>query len=450
MEDIRRLSAFLASLSPEDVPENIWEAAAKCALDTVGVGIGAARDAQIERVANTLLSFYGKDGLSLWGREETAPMSTAIFLNAMMSHTLELDDVHTASKTHIGTVVIPAIWALAEHIGASGEEFLLSAICGYETASRIGMALGVVSHRNRGWHVTGTAGVFGATAACGKLLGLDEEKMISALGLAGTQASGLWAFLVDGASCKTLNPARAAVNGCTAALLSKAGVSGPEHILTADDGGMLAAMSDEYDPGQVSADLGVVWQIVRLDKKPYPCCRSTHPAIDAAITLREEHGFSHTEIEKILVETYDLGWKQCGVNPGSLSPETPVEAKFSTPYAVACALLRGNVCLNDFTNEAIMNGMSQELLHKVKVVPSDEYSAIYPTHWGCRITVNKKDGKNLVKEVRDASGSVEKPLTSGQLRMKAKELISLTRGENAEDIVDSLSSLRSAAILPRI
>jgi 2-methylcitrate dehydratase PrpD len=274
--------------------------------------------------------------------------------------------------------------------------------------------------------------------------------MVFALGLAGSQASGLWAFLADGASCKTLNPARAAVNGCLASLLAHAGVTGPERILTAKDGGMYAAMSDDHDPAAVSRSLGSVWQILRLDKKPYPCCRSTHPAIDAAIALREKYGVFFSEIEEILAQTYEVGWKQCGVSAGSLSPKTAVEAKFSTPYTVACALVRGCVSLAEFTSETINDATIRALLPKVKVEPSAEYSAAYPSHWGCRLSVKLKDGRCLSEEVRDASGSVRNPLKQEQLREKAIGLLVPVLGEDSLRIADSLASLRSAPELPRI
>ncbi len=126
----------------------------------------------------------------------------------MMGHTLELDDVHTNSKTHIGTVVVPAAWSMAQHLGSTGEELLVAVLCGYEAMSRIGMAFGVSAHRNKGWHVTATAGTFGAAAACAKLLKLDEEHTVWALGLAGDQSFGTWAFLGVGAASTCSSPPR--------------------------------------------------------------------------------------------------------------------------------------------------------------------------------------------------------------------------------------------------
>ncbi|HWQ57868.1 MAG TPA: MmgE/PrpD family protein, partial [Clostridia bacterium] len=291
MEELRELAAFAAALREESIPTTARCAAACCVLDTVSAGAGASDDPLVRRATEELLPLYGTGGdAELWGRARSAPLHAAVFLNALASHTLELDDVHTASKTHIGTVVIPAAWGLARRLGVRGPRLVTAVVAGYETAARVGMALGVVSHRKRGFHATGTAGVFGAAAACGNLLGLDEEHMLSALGMAGTQASGVWAFLADGATCKALHPARAAANGLAAAYLARAGMTGPSGILAAEDGGLFAAMTDAPEPCRLNAGLGETWEILRLDRKPYPCCRSTHCAIDGALALRAEHG----------------------------------------------------------------------------------------------------------------------------------------------------------------
>ena len=169
MSELRKLAGYVARLQLEDVPDHVQKTASLCVLDSISAALGAAHNRQVKQVAKTYfdISGSGKD-VSCWGQKQKAPLLTAIFLNAMMGHTLELDDVHTNSKTHIGTVVIPAAWSLAEYLGRSGREFLEAIICGYEVMARIGMGFGVSSHRNRGWHVTATAGTFGAAAEIGR------------------------------------------------------------------------------------------------------------------------------------------------------------------------------------------------------------------------------------------------------------------------------------------
>lgn len=231
MEQLRQLGSFIADLKFSDVPENVRQAALLHVLDTVGAAVGGAGEAQAGRIREKWLAMNPAGQNSVWGSGQKTAAGPAAFLNAMAGHTLEMDDVHTRSKTHIGTVVVPAAWAAAEYGKKSGADFLLAVICGYEVMSRIGMSFGVTAHRNLGWHVTATAGTFGAAAACAKLLGLDEEKATYVLGLAGAQSFGTWAFLGDGASCKVLNPARAAQCGLEAAFLAESGMSGPAHTV---------------------------------------------------------------------------------------------------------------------------------------------------------------------------------------------------------------------------
>lgn len=417
MNDLRKLAKFIHEISWDGLPEDVRNLAAVRTLDLVSVSIGAAKDSLVSSVAASMRERYGTGDCHVWGRAETFPPTAAAMLNAMLAHTLELDDVHPASKTHGSASIIPAAWSCAEYLGRSGQDLLLAIVCGYEAANRIGMALGVSSHRNRGWHATSTCGVFGCAAACAKLLGLSEDGIVWALGMAGTQSCGLWAFLGDGCSCKVLHTARAAANGMEAAFLAQAGMTGPEHIFEAGDGGLLAAMSDDYDASKISAGLGTMYEIRNMDVKPYPCCRSSHCVIDAMLRLRKEH--QGTGIERIEVSTYLVGYKQCAVSDGCLHPKTPLDAKFSTPYAAAAAWLYGRVTMAEFEPEVIGRPELQELMEKVEVRPDTRFTNVYPAHWGCEVKLIKTDGTSASLSVADASGSIHKPLTDSEMKTKA-------------------------------
>lgn len=443
MSELRKLSNFLVNLTWEQVPDHVQQAVNKTVMDTIGVGIGACQNPQILDILKTYRKLdHDHESVKIWGQNEKASLFTAMYINAMEGHTLEMDDVHTRSKVHIGTVVIPAAWSVAKYCHNTGKEFLLAVLCGYEAAARIGMALGVSSHRNLGWHATATAGSMGATAAVAKLLELDEDKMVYALGMAGQIAGGTWAFLGDGASCKVLNPATAAVNGARCAFNALAGMTGPEHVLTTPDGGMLAAMSQKYDVSQVCKDLATAWEILQVDNKPYPCCRSTHCTIDAALDLREKYQIKPEDIDHIIVRTYQIGYKQCGVSKASLEPTIAVEAKFSTPFTVATALLRGKVALSDFTPEMINEESVQDLLKKVTVVPDQEFTDRYPNHWGCKEEIYLKNGDIRTYEVADATGSVENPLTDSQLSKKIMHILETVKTpEETSEIIRALSQI---------
>ncbi len=454
--ELRKLAEFIYDLTWEALPAAVQEAAACRVLDLVSVAMGAAGDDLVRRAAASLEKLAGEGSISVWGWDKTYPLSTAAMLNAMLAHTLELDDVHPASKTHGSASLIPAAWSCAQFLGSSGKEFLTAVVCGYETVSRIGMALGVSAHRNRGWHATSTCGVFGCAAACAKLLKLNTDQILWALGMAGTQSCGLWAFLGDGCSCKILHTGRAAVNGLEAAFLAASGMTGPEHILEAEDGGLLKAMSDGGDISRVSAGLGETYEILNMDMKPYPCCRSAHPAVDCALRLREQIRTAagkdevrfEDEIEHIRIATYLVGYKQCAVSEGCLHPRRVLDAKFSTPYSVAAAFLFGKVTMEEFEPEVILDPRVQALLEKVEVVPEERFTCRYPAHWGCGMEVRLKDGRAVRTETEDPSGSVSRPLTKEEAMAKARAFIGKCYPGREDEIMGEILELAELERMP--
>lgn len=499
MSDLRKLAQFIHDITWDQLPERVRETAALRVLDLVSVAAGAAKDPLVAAAKQALGAVSSctvimphdnaGDGLpdanlerrlpdasqaaentaqpgfvSVWGHSRKYPLTTAAMLNAMLAHTLELDDVHTASKTHGSASLIPAAWSCTEYLGKSGKEFLLAVVCGYETVNRVGMAFGVSAHRNRGWHATATCGVFGCAAACAKLLDLSVDQIVSALGMAGTQSSGVWAFLGDGSNCKILHPARAAADGIEAAFLAKAGMTGPEHIFDAKDGGLLYAMSDGGDVSKLSQGLGEVYEILNMDMKPYPCCRSAHCAIDAVLEIRRqmENGMGlkfqskaeaeimASQIKKIEIATYLVGYKQCAVSEGCLHPKTILDAKFSTPYSVAAAFLYGTVSMKEFEPAVVADPLVHELLEKVEVYPDERFTGQYPKHWGCHMKVTMQDGMCFEAEVEDPSGSVARPLGREQAMKKAEEFLAVTCPGKEQETIEALLNLDGEEKLPVI
>ena len=464
MSDLQRLAEFIHDITWDQLPERVRETAALRVLDLVSVAAGAAKDPLVEAAKEALGAVSGCGNVSVWGGTRKYPLTTAAMLNAMLAHTLELDDVHTASKTHGSASLIPAAWSCAEYLGKSGKDFLLAVVCGYETVNRVGMAFGVSAHRNRGWHATATCGVFGCAAACAKLLDLSVDQIVSALGMAGTQSSGVWAFLGDGSNCKILHPARAAADGIEAAFLAKAGMTGPEHIFDAKDGGLLYAMSDGGDVSKLSQGLGEVYEILNMDMKPYPCCRSAHCAIDGILEIREqmerrmglqiqnkpEAEILAQQIRAIEIDTYLVGYKQCAVSDGCLHPKTILDAKFSTPYLVSAAFLYGTVGMEQFESEVVFDPAVQNLLEKVTVHPADRFTEQYPKHWGCHVKVTMQDGTVYEAEVKDPSGSVARPLSREQAMKKAEEFLSVVCPGRVTETIEELLNLESRNMLPSI
>jgi 2-methylcitrate dehydratase PrpD len=411
MQELWHLAQYINRLNYEQIPSSVIKAARYAMLDNMGAALGAAHQSEIVGYINELLQWETEPqrSASVWGASRRASIQTAVLLNGIMGHALELDDVHTKSKSHVGAVVVITAWTLADALGINMKRVIEAVVAGYEVMGRIGMSIDVASHRLKGFHATGTMGVFGAAAVTAKLLGLDTGETVAALGVAGTQASGLWAFLAEGATCKKLHPARAAANGIMAGLLVKAGMTGPAHILEAKDGGLYRAMADGFEMAQITVGLGETWEITQIDKKPYPCCRSTHPEIDAALKLRgsvKDIGF----IESIIVDTYEIGVVQCGSAP---YPASPVEARFSIAYCVAVALAEGNIGLVHFTQEWVDRMDIKILAEKVVVRSTEKYTARYPKQWGCCLKIVTPNNEFQV-EIDDAAGSVNCPMTPEQ------------------------------------
>ena len=417
MNALEQLARFTCTFRVEDAPEEVLRAARYCVLDTVGSALGAASSPDTRRLCREYLAFAGGSNghqADVWGQGVQSDALSALLLNGMMGHALELDDVHTGSKSHVGVIAVQTAWAMSNALNKTGREFLEAVIVGYEVMARTGMGMDVSSNRKRGWHTTGVIGTLGAAAAASRLLGLDEKTTASALGIAAMQSAGLWAFLAEGSTCKRLSPGRAAVNGATAALLAKGGMTGPLHALDAEDGGLYRAVSDSFDMERVTRDLGKDFAVTHIDKKPYPCCRTTHHAIDAAIEFYHE-GVDPKQVDHITVDTYEVGVLQCGFEK---YPESPVEAKFSIPFTVAAGLTRGKVTQGEFTDAVLADPEVQRLAKHTAVLPDKMFTERYPKRWGSRTTLYMRDGTEKAVQIDDMSGSARVPLSERQEKDK--------------------------------
>jgi len=464
---LEKLAAFAASLSWDSLPENVQQAAVYRALDLISVALGAVGDPLVENMKQALRALdpeARRTGVALLGQPlgERWSVTDAAMLDAMLAHTLELDDVHPGSKTHLSASMIPAAWCLGQQLGSSGKEFLTALVAGYEVGHRVGMAFGVAAHRKQGWHATATCGTFAVAAACAHLLGLDGKATASALGLAGSQTTGVWAFLGDGTNSKVLNPGQAAMTGLRCTYLAKYGMQGPVHVLEAEDGGLLKAMSDGGHLEKLTEGLGTTWEILNMDMKPYPCCRSAHAGIDGALSLRKAilgegalplENASQQILDSVVsleAETYKIGYQQCAVSDGCLHPQNPLDAKFSLPYTLAGSLLYGKVDQDLFTPEKVADPAIQALLGRIRVQEDPELTAAYPGHWSCRVKVRLKDGRVLEQFIEDPTGSYRRPLSEEAALQKAEGLLAHVYPTQADRLARKLLALPEAQRLPEL
>ena len=366
--------------------------------------------------------------------------SVAAFINGGFGNILEMDDIHRTSILHPGPVVIPAALACAQREKATSTTFLDAVIRGYEAAIRIGSSVGPGHYRY--WHNTATCGPFGAAAAVASLLELDRWQSVNALGNAGTQAGGLWQFRAEGAMSKQLHTARAAHAGLVSADLAAFGFTGPAFILEGPMG-FYAATCPDADPAAVTADEGAPWKIFATSFKPWPACRHTHAAIDAALDLRKK--VVADDVARVCVNTYADALRFCDCP----EPDTTDQGKFSLQHAVAIALIDGPPMLTSFEPAALRRSDVAALRERVALAVSEPLASAYPARYGAEIVVTLTDGSTRRVVVPDAKGDPENPMTAAEVEGKARTLMSAAKvaPERIDAVVSRTMALTSGGTL---
>lgn len=446
----RHLAETLAATTFDDLPPPVVDDARRAVLDWLGSALAGAVEAPARMVQQVIAGLGTSNQSTLFGAGRASAANAAL-ANGVASHILELDDVHKGSTLHAAAPVIPAALGVAEREHADGRAFLRAVTVGYDAALRIGEAVNPSHYRF--WHPTGTAGTFGAAVAASALLGATPAEMLEALGSAGTQAAGLWEFNADGAMSKHLHPGKAAFNGVLAADLARAGFTAATRILEGDRG-FFRATTTTYDQERITTDLGARWKISENCFKLHACCGHTHSAIDVALDLRAKRGWTRSsvvaEVDAIEIITYGPGLdiiKQ-------MDPRTPYQAKFSIAYAVAAALVDGQVGLDQFGPERFgTNGIADReiawLVERTRIGEDASLTAKYPVAWPSRVVLRLRDGTSIGGEVEYPRGNPENPVTTLSLEKKFRTLVGSRFGvavaERALEAVRTLDGVRDMA-----
>ena len=444
MEVTRTLARFLVTHKAADLPEAVRHEGARSLLNWVGCAVGASRHETAKRVLAALHDFSGPRDASILGRRERVDIFQAALLNGAMSHTFDFDDTHLKTVIHPSAPVLPAILALAEHRpfgrDISGRDFLHAFILGVEAECRIGLSV-MPAHYDAGWHITATAGVFGAAAAAGRLLKLSEQQMVWALGTAATHACGIRETF--GSMAKPLHPGIAARNGLMSALLAKknftstgAGIEGRR--------GFAAVLSTRFDPAAITDELGQSWEILSNSYKPYACGVVIHPAIDGCIQLRNEHGLTLDNIAHIDLKVHPLVLELTGHR----KPATGLEGKFSVFHSCAAAILLGEGGESAYSNAIVRNPKVMRLRDQVSATVLDGVKEDQ-----VHISMTLKDGRVLEKYVEHCVGSVGNPMSDVDLESKfhaqCKGFLPVAQVEKLIGLCWDVSKLKSAAKIAR-
>ncbi len=389
--DIARSSL---ALTRRDVPDDLWDYTKSCIADAIGIGFASHHYDFAGATIAGVRSLGGSGTAPVIGLEDRFDPRDAALLNGTLIHGLDFDDTHLASVVHCSASALPLALAIASEQPVSGEELVLAVLIATEIDARLGSAAGG-TFQQLGFHPTGIVGIFGATVAAVRLLGGSEDDAVRAQGLALSMAGGSMAFLDEGSWTKRLHPGWAAQSALTAAKLAMAGFEAPTEAYGGRYGFYALYTQDANNV------LKVNWQgafrefaMSSVAIKPYPICHFNHAPVDAALALREQHHIRPDAIESVTIHLHE---RQFGVVVDPLArkrrPESEYDAKFSAPYAVAAALARGQLGLQELAAESREDPVILGLCQRIDCQHDDR--SLYPKTFSGGVRIALRDGTTV-------------------------------------------------------
>jgi 2-methylcitrate dehydratase PrpD len=436
------LAAWLLSSRLDDIPVDVRQEARRALLNFVGCAIGGCREDAVDIAIKTLAPYSGAPTASVLGRSERFDPLRASLMNGIAAHVHDYDDTTPKNYVHPSAPVLSALFAFASTAPVSGRDFIHAFILGFEATSRIANAV-YPAHYDAGWHITGTAGVFGAAVGIAHLRKLALQNMIWAIGLAATQAAGVREMF--GSMGKAFHPGRSAEAGYLAALLAENGFTSGIQSLEGPRG-FAAVQAARFDLGKVTARIGIDFDVRENTYKPYPCGIVIHPTIEACINLRNEHRFDANDIREVNLTVAPLVLDLCNKQRITAG----LEGKFSVYHAAAIGLVRGRAGLREFTDETV-NAPEVRRVRELAKATADPAVA----EDAAKVEVVLADGRRFTIVNEHAVGNLARPMSDQALEEKFRDQTEtiLPRGQVEELIalcwkieeLDNLAPMIAAA-----
>ena len=435
----------MLSVKYEDIPRDVTELTKKHILDVLGVALGGSSRPGIRELAELIGEWGGKEESTVLCFGLKGPAPNAAQVNATMGHALDYDDTGDG-PTHPSAVIVPASMAVAERQGGvSGREFIATVTLGLDMMCRLGRSfrLGmkttpVHGYPGAGWHLTTLFGYIAAAAVAGRLLKLDQEMLVNAMGIAYHQCSGNGQCVNEGALTKRMGPGFAARGGVVAAMMAQKGITGAKECLEGELGIFNNYIRGEYDPEPLTADLGKWFAGTTVTMKPYPCCKGTHASVEVALSLIDEYHIKPEDIQEITVYCQDEANFLVYPLEKRRHPENPVDAQFSIPWAVAAVFARGHAGVEEFTEEAIASPDILVMTDKIKIV-KDAGLTLSKVESAAKISVTTRQGQTYTGQSDvNLLGATEEQLPFSAYERKFRDCVSSSVKPLPEERIDEV------------
>ncbi len=429
------LAAFAADLTYDDIPDSVVARMVDLFVDWVGSTFSGKGHRAIDIMEAFADAMGPRSGAAeiLVNRQKTSAFFAAL-VNGSSSHISEQDDVHNGSVFHPAAVVFPAALAVAQETGASGKEFIVACIAGYEVGIRIGEFLGRSHYKV--FHTTGTVGTLAAAAAAGKLYNLDLQSMLNAFGSAGTQSAGLWEFLRDAADSKQLHAGKSPAEGVLSAWLAHKGFTGASDILEGPQG-MAAGMSSDANPDRLIDGLGGRWTVLETSFKFHSSCRHTHPSADAMLKVMTENNLKYGDVKSVVAYVHQAAIDVLGP---VRHPQSVHQAKFCMAAVVGLIAVHGKAGVVAFS-KVLQDDATLSFLDRVEMVFDPVIDAAYPQSWQGRVCVNTVDGQQFEAQVETPKGDPENTLSRTEIDTKVRSLVRFSDAVSERELDPLLARL---------
>jgi 2-methylcitrate dehydratase PrpD len=436
-----QLSAWASKLKFGDLPDEVVSDASLRVLDILGTTLAASSFENSNSVRDGALRTGAGDDAHILGYGNRASIAGAALANGAMAHALDYDDTHFGSVVHISAPTVTTAMTLGEALGATGEQVITAIVAGAEVGCRIGSVAPKAFHQ-QGFHATAVVGTFGAAVTAAKLLSLDANKTANALGIAGSQSSGIMQCFNDGTWTKQLHVGWSAHSAIIAANLADCGFTGPSQVLEGIQGFYTThAKPGRQFPERLMDELGNRWEYPNTSFKPYPCGHVVHGHLDCMSQLYED-GLRAEQVKSITCPIAE--WMipvMCEPRQVKLRPATDYHAKFSFPFTLAAMLTFGRLDVKAFSDENINSPSLLALTEKITHVPDP--TANDPTRFKGWVQVETTDGRKLECIINDNWGSVYNPMTPNQVKQKFVDNAGLVLTTNKVNrVVNNVQSLK--------